>query len=120
MGSGMYTLKPTPLLDDPLRTNLNCLVNSLAYLSGERMRPQTRSAILVLRVACHWLKSLWQALETQCFAALEELACDPFAHRVAPPLFAEALTRCRANAPTWNRPLQAELRFFELDRCYFP
>ena len=69
MGSGMYTLQPTPLLDDPLRTNLNCLVNSLAYLSGERMRLQSRLMTLALRVAFHWLKSLWQALETQCFAA---------------------------------------------------
>ena len=32
MGSGMYTLGPTPLLNDPLRTNLECLVNSLDYL----------------------------------------------------------------------------------------
>ena len=75
---------------------------------------------LVLREVCHWLRWLKLALETQCSVSVAALACDPFAHRVAPPLFAEAWTKCLANAPALNLLLQQEFRFFELDRCYFP
>mgnify|MGYP000886916434 CR=1 FL=1 len=59
-------------------------------------------------------------IQATTFAALAESACDPFAHRDAPPLFAEAWTKCPASALTLNLLLQVEFGLFGLDRCYFP